>query len=77
MAHLRWVPLDIEVWQDDLGHVVRPLALGTKRLRSLIQVSTLRWADRLALIDDSLEGLSWTPLLKFLSLRKASNWSVG
>eukprot|EP00971_Amphidinium_carterae_P341036 6479644-Amphidinium_carterae.1 len=75
MACLRWVPLDIDVWQDDLGRVIRPLSVGTKRLKSLVQSSTLRWADRLALTDESLDGLAWTPL--FLSLRKATNWSVG
>eukprot|EP00971_Amphidinium_carterae_P211222 4191028-Amphidinium_carterae.2 len=35
MARLQWVPLDIEVWQDDQGRVIRPLDIGTKRLKSL------------------------------------------
>eukprot|EP00971_Amphidinium_carterae_P014258 281525-Amphidinium_carterae.3 len=74
MARLQWAPLDIDVWQDDQGRVIRPLAVGTKRLKSLVQASTLRWADRLATADDRLNGLAWTPL--FLSIRKASTWSI-
>eukprot|EP00971_Amphidinium_carterae_P055160 1087324-Amphidinium_carterae.1 len=66
MARLQWAPLDIEVWQDDQGRVVRPLDIGTKRLKSLVQASTLRWADRLASHDDALQGLAWTPLFRSL-----------
>eukprot|EP00971_Amphidinium_carterae_P087720 1735566-Amphidinium_carterae.1 len=74
MVRLQWAPLDVEVWQDDQGRVIRPLELGTKRLKCLVQASTLRWADRQATEDDTLTGLSWTPL--FRSLRKASTWSI-
>eukprot|EP00971_Amphidinium_carterae_P224071 4446358-Amphidinium_carterae.1 len=35
---LRWKPLDIDTWKDDLGRILRPCELGAKRLKALMQV---------------------------------------